>query len=222
MNKNSNNNKTTSVKLPTGHSKLVKASLNNLKFAIDSNELKANIGKLSGVIGNFKFNDSILSNPVRISLSRLENIKLLSDSELIVLKKSFNDFKPLVSNYSSYIKRLKKLTVVELINLYSKLKEEDGDFKQFLKSFINKKLAIEWLSNFIKKINKVIKKVLNGLLKLARNRRFYFRKTQSFRFKNLDDYHSTTIIQNLQFKVIQPSVLILNNRVNETKYFKQN
>ncbi|WP_179004287.1 hypothetical protein [Winogradskyella forsetii] len=129
------------------------------------------------------------------------------------------DFVYLKNNSFSLRASLRRYNIQDLIILY--LKEKDHDKRRFIWDYIIRQEKIKKYNVLIKKINRRLKRILFYLITcIQRNLRLLIRKIQSFHFKNLDDYHGNTIIENLQFKVIQPSVSILNNSNNEKKYFR--
>ncbi|WP_053976892.1 hypothetical protein [Mangrovimonas xylaniphaga] len=152
-------------------------------------------------------------------LSELEFLKSLGEYKLLHSNR-FLQKKALGSKYNSLLNKLKKKSINDLFKFYEN--EENLEIKEFIGDYIIQHLKILSYQKLIKKISSWIKKIQFLLSSTNRNHRFFLRKIISFLFKNLDDYHENTVIQNFEFKAVQPFALILNNSYYEKQYFRKN
>lgn len=111
------------------------------------------------------------------------------------IKKAKNFFSNSDIDFNRIIKSLNDLTSEELNELFKEYNAEKGNEKilYLLQIFIIKKEAIEWLANFLKNDSIYIFFKSKEIV-FKRNFRFFFRKILSTHFKNLDDYHSFSIL----------------------------
>ncbi len=99
------------------------------------------------------------------------------------------DVKP---SFINEIKRLKLEELVELLNQVKQLKKSI-ELELYLKFLISKKEAADRILRLIRKIDQLLNYFVIKNLHRRRNKRFYFRNVQAFRFKNLDDYHDFSV-----------------------------
>lgn len=98
-------------------------------------------------------------------------------------------------DFNRIIQSLNDLSSQQLRELYKEYKSEKENEKilLLLQIFIKKKEAIEWLAKFRKDKSIFISFKAKRVI-FKRNFRFFFRKILSTHFKNLDDYHSYSIL----------------------------
>jgi len=123
-----------------------------------------------------------------------ELLKRVNSIDWAKMSDVFSSYKPYYISsrrrkpYSSN-KRLENLRIEELIFKISKLSAEDDEYLR-IQSLITKKTFALWLEKKLKKLKKILKLLLNDSINQFENKREFFRKINSFYFKNLDDTHS--------------------------------
>jgi hypothetical protein len=165
---------------------------NTLKIVMensyDFDDLSEKVFKLSKNISfDFLYRSS--------QLSFYEGLVEIRKNSRKAIKKAKNSFSNLDNGFNRIIKSLNDLTVEELNSLYKEYKEEIGNEKILflIQIFITKKEAIEWFAKIKKNDSEFIFFRFNKIV-FERNYRFFFRKILSIHFKNLDDYHSYSIL----------------------------
>ncbi len=121
-------------------------------------------------------------------------VEIRSNSRSLV-KKLKRIFLESDTDFNRIIECLNKCTTEELKSIYKEYNTEENNEKVLflIQVFIAKKEALEWLSKFIKE--SVFSRFIQFLnITFKRNVRFFFRKILSLHFKNLDDYHSFSIL----------------------------
>ena len=91
---------------------------------------------------------------------------------------------------------LNKLSLEEILSLYNKYKLENKNDRIIflLEFFILKKERIAWLKSFLKILKSIIISFGEPIINFKRDFRFFYRRISSIHFKNLDDYHSFSIL----------------------------
>jgi hypothetical protein len=91
---------------------------------------------------------------------------------------------------------LNRLSLEEILSLYNEYKRENKNKRILflLEIFILKKERIAWLKSFLKIIKSIIISFGELVLNFKRDFRFFYRRITSIHFKNLDDYHSLSVL----------------------------
>jgi hypothetical protein len=133
--------------------------------------------------------------PRTSSLSFYEGLVAIRKNSRSVLKKLKKSLSKSDTDFNKIIEYLNSSTSEELKSIYSEYNAEKNNQKILflIQVFIAKKEAIEWLSKF-KKFDVIYTSFGVEIVLFKRNVRFFFRKILSIHFKNLDDYHSYSIL----------------------------
>lgn len=159
-------------------------------FEIDANRLRVNVDVI---------NSAIKSNS--IGLFNSSDIFSVSNSKTLDTLKTFQS----VSERNLSVHTAHRDRIAEKLSeaLYFPGNFEisyDGfiDYDEYLFSHFAEYLRceeeIEYESSKIEILKKLYKSIKSGFRKFALNKREFFRKINSFHFKNLDDYHSLPLI----------------------------
>jgi hypothetical protein len=133
--------------------------------------------------------------PRTSSLSFYEGLVAVRKNSRSVLKKLKGTFSKSDTDFNKIIEYLNSSTSEELKSIYGEYNTEKNNQKILflIQVFIAKKEAIEWLSKF-KKFDVIYTSFGVEILLFKRNVKFFFRKILSIHFKNLEDYHSYSIL----------------------------
>lgn len=128
------------------------------------------------------------------AIDKLSNLTNLAYKVTSDFDESRAKLKTLLNNEDYVIldNQLKNISFDDLKKLMNKYSEDYHVFIN-LNDIISKKNNIEWISNSIEVLKRIIKNLIRQLKFSIKNKREFIRKIFSFNFKNLDDTHATVI-----------------------------